>query len=25
MDSRANLIIKGSIGEVFKQLKWSEK
>ncbi|PKM53176.1 MAG: NAD-dependent protein deacylase, partial [Firmicutes bacterium HGW-Firmicutes-5] len=24
MDSRANLIIKGSIGEVFKQLKWSE-
>jgi len=25
MDSRAHLIIKGSIGEVFKQLKWSEK
>nr|WP_320024832.1 NAD-dependent protein deacylase [uncultured Acetobacterium sp.] len=25
MDSRANLIIKGSIGEVFKQLKRSEK
>lgn len=24
MDSRANLIIKGSIGQVFKQLKWSE-
>ncbi|MEO1815404.1 MAG: NAD-dependent protein deacylase [Acetobacterium sp.] len=24
MDSRANLIIKGSIGKVFKQLKWSE-
>ncbi|WP_373483842.1 NAD-dependent protein deacylase [Acetobacterium sp.] len=24
LDSRANLIIKGSIGEVFKQLKWSE-
>lgn len=25
MDSRANLIINGSIGEVFTQLKWSEK
>jgi len=25
MDSRANLIIKGSIGEIFKQLKWSKK
>ncbi len=25
MDSLANLIINGSIGEVFKQLKWSEK
>lgn len=25
LDSRADLIIKGSIGEVFKQLKWSEK
>ena len=24
MDSRANLIIKGSIGKVFKHLKWSE-
>lgn len=24
MDSRANLIIKGSIGKVFKQLKWRE-
>ncbi|MDP2842970.1 MAG: NAD-dependent protein deacylase, partial [Acetobacterium sp.] len=25
MDTRANLIINGSIGKVFKQLKWSEK
>lgn len=25
MDSRANLTIKGSIGEVFKKLKWSGK
>lgn len=25
LDSRANLIINGSIGEVFKKIKWSEK